>query len=73
MSHLGEYIEQIHKEQKKSVIEELKKIKTEANIQAYVANIELDDYTARTKRKLVVDLDMVYKIIDNHISELKGE
>ena len=31
MAHLGEYVEQIHREQKNAVIKELKKLKNEMN------------------------------------------
>lgn len=39
MAHLGEYIEQIHREQKSAIIEELEKIKEEVN-NGYPTSVE---------------------------------
>ena len=62
MAHLGEYIEQIYREQKKAIIEELNKLKTE------IEKLEYDDFDCN----LVLPAWEVYDIIDNHIKELKG-
>ena len=62
MPHLGEYIEQIHREQKNAIIEELNKLKTE------IEKLEYDDFDCN----LVLPAWEVYDIIDNHIKELKG-
>lgn len=62
MAHLGEYIEQIHREQKNAIIEELNKLKTE------IEKLEYDDFDCN----LVLPAWEVYDIIDNHIKELKG-
>ena len=62
MPHLGEYIEQIHREQKNVIFEELNKLKTE------IEKLEYDDFDCN----LVLPAWEVYDIIDNHIKELKG-
>jgi hypothetical protein len=69
MSNLGEYVEQIKREQIKAVIEELEKIKAEIKQKQnlYYYNSKTDIYEAMFKT------DTILKVIDEHIAEIKGE
>ena len=55
------------KDKEDFAIEELKKIKAEMKELAFL----FDDLSP--DKELVVDLDNIEEVIDNHISELKGE
>lgn len=63
MSNLGEYVEQIKREQIKAVIEELEKIKAE--IKEHNRNYISDDNAGLERA--------IYDFIEPHISKLKGE
>lgn len=67
MAHLGEYIEQIHREQKNAVIEELEKIKAEIHdmLKSDEVKNEYWGYLIYNKAHLFIN------IIDKHIEELK--
>lgn len=65
MAYLSEYIEQIHREQKKAVIEELEIIKENINLEA-VKCCRYDEFAYSSGLQTAIEL------IDNRITELKG-
>lgn len=65
MAHLGEYVEQINREQKNAVIEELEKIKEEINSED--VNCRYDEFAYSSGLQKTIEL------IDKHIAGIKGE
>ena len=63
----GSYITKIEQTKEDFAIEKLEKIKAEIKELAFL----FDDLSP--DKELVVDLDNIEEVIDNHISELKGE
>ena len=64
MAHLGEYIEQIHREQKNAIIEELEKIRQE------IYDIEEPDHDFEG---FYYCFEEALKIVDKELTELKGK
>lgn len=70
MPHLGEYIEQIHREQKNAIIEELEKLKSEIKDEEYSTNWLV---SAEIEKGWNEAVEYAIGKIDNHIEKLKGE